>query len=81
MDLAGGDGQVEPVERPDVAEGLDESGDVDGRHASSLTLGAAPPQHPLIAAAQRDALGVEVLEEGLGVLARGAELVAQRPRA
>jgi hypothetical protein len=39
--------------------------------------GRCPPQVVRFAAADRDALAVEVLEQRLGVLSRGAELVAQ----
>jgi hypothetical protein len=36
------------------------------------------PQHVLVAAADREPLGVEVLEQGLRELPRSAELVAER---
>ncbi len=47
------------------------------RHRPPAAPYRAPAQDVLVAAADRDLLGVEMLEQRLGELARGAELVAQ----
>src|SRR3954454_8119973 len=48
-----------------------------GRRAPVRLTGMTAAEHPPVADPQRDARGVAVLEQRLGVLARGAEVVAQ----
>ena len=51
------------------------------RRRAALSVAGAARRSARVAAAQREPLRVEVLEQRLGVLARGAELVAQAARA